>query len=161
MVHGKMSTWRTCTAPPLTLPLYLEKNMKLIKQICISVFLLSLLNGCTLNLSCVLFNNTSGTLFIYQNNHSSTVPPGETVKLKYWAGHILKIKSEKNTWSYHPDRVSIKIARIEGWWLFVEQVLYAQIEPDGTIYALTNQTNAPVNIFPDQPKEFGFPLKPE
>ena len=127
------------------------------------IFICLHLSGCTLPLTCVLYNNTGHDfLFLVLRDHvvieEVEVKNNSLVEINNWETRNYQINIRDSTSKYEPVFFHHEFVDFSGWGPWSKRKLHAQIEPDGRIFVLNIGQVPPVVDFPDQPN--GFPMIP-
>lgn len=121
-------------------------------------------NGCTIQLTCDLYNHTEEDLKVIQINSDGIKVEREFkarswIELEGWQLFNYKIVSQKAVWKYNqlaPDHTFISFKGLGPW---SKRVFRAQLEKDGRIFVLRFDNISPDSVFLKQPE--GFPLAPQ
>jgi hypothetical protein len=122
------------------------------------------LSGCTVPVTCALYNNTSTVINITQidingQERTFSLKAGEILKLGGWPLHNYKILFKDVVWHYDPPVPNNDYVEISGFGPWVKPIVYAQIEKDGRIFLLLKNQKPPIDTMPMQPE--GYPLLPK
>ena len=119
-----------------------------------------ILSSCSMPITFRLFNNIGHTVTVVSGRASpseinvETLRSIETIGLDY----PFSIKSKNGRFTYNGESVELSHVHWKGWGPFGKRVLYVQLEPDGKLWVLSDETEHAVTKFIEQPK--GFPLVP-
>lgn len=125
---------------------------------------LAILAGCTIQLSCELYNNTGATIIVVQAKTEGdvsrfSVAASSSIRLDGWNLFRYEIIHGSATWKYTIPSVSDEYISYSGTGPWKKRIVKAQIESDGGIFVLNADQTAPLSKLPQQPEE--FPLRPE
>jgi hypothetical protein len=136
--------------------------MKRTTVLILSLILVGFLTSCSRDVVCNIYNNTGKNIRVIAYD-TQNIPTEYTIKPGFFEEisfpTALKILNREFQWSYEwtgltlPRSGNYVRARSAG----PLQTRF-QVNADGTIYFLDNQTEAPFSQAPPQPE--GFPLKP-
>jgi len=132
------------------------------------VICFTLLQSCTLSVSCLIYNNSGVDIIVtgfdVERMGESKVfrralKPGKTVRIEKWDWHPISINKGGIVYKYD-DRhgVPYEYTGFVGFGPFTKRQFKAQIEPNMKIYLIPINSSFPASEFPAQPD--GFPLCP-
>ncbi len=128
-----------------------------------AVALLCLVGGCTIQLSCKIYNNSGATIKIVKFRDGAVerridLKDDTSIFLKDWAFWSYYVVREGERWRYVPREPDMSFVISTGFGPWTKRFFKAQIQPDGRIYLLKPNQYFPQDNFVEQP--VGFPLKP-
>lgn len=132
------------------------KRLNLLLLVAISL----ILSSCSMPITFWLFNNTGHTVTVVSASASpseinvDTLKSIETIGLDY----TFSITTNNGRFTYNTEDVALSHVHWKGWGPFAKRMFYVQLEPDGKLWVLSDETEHAVSKFIEQPK--GFPLVP-
>lgn len=126
--------------------------------VCVSI------SGCTIPLTCELYNNTGKDLIVTWSDGNGDeleeqFEAGSIIQLESWQLYDYKIVSSDFFWSYNQISPAHDLIKFSGFGPWSKRLFRAQLEGDGRIFLLQTDQSPPVLNFSEQPDE--FPLMPE
>lgn len=128
--------------------------------LCLAVLMIV---GCTIQLTCDLYNNTGSEITIVQKKSDHTVSnisvaANSSVQLSGWNLLEYEIVRGDDAWKYKPTSVGSMYVSYVGFGPWKKRLFKAQIESNGQIFILNADQRAPLTDIPGQPSD--FPLLP-
>ena len=125
----------------------------------------AMLTSCTLPQYVYIYNNTVNniqvTFVIGDKKEVHSVDPKTMQSYKigmYSPYNVLKVSSNKDTWSYRYEEPNSRFWSYEGVGPLKKIAIKLQVESDGKIYILPRDGDFPLKSGSDQPN--GYPLTP-
>ena len=119
--------------------------------------------GCTLELTCDLYNNTGLVLIVTifpsaEKNKELKVAPRASVRLPKCDLSQYRVMADGKAWKYdsiQPPEEFIKTVGVGPW---SQRIFQGQLEPDGKVFAILPNVQVPTRLLNKQPD--GFPITP-
>jgi len=140
-----------------------DRLTSLLMLLCMSV----VVAGCTVPLTCKLYNNTGMSLEVVQRDKhgqekSLSFARKEWVTLRDWGYFTYQVEHERVVWNYDPPIAtyipSSDYIEASGFGPFFKRTVRAQLNKDGKIYLLKIGQDAQSSAISEQPD--GYPLVP-
>ena len=124
------------------------------------------LAGCSISLSCYIYNNTGNDIVVsrilYGSNVDIDIEAGSSALIKDWSSATINVFGDHVRWSFTPiipiDQTE-RFVDYRGIGPWSTRFIKVQLEKDGRIFILEPSKIAPVVGFPEQPN--GFPMYPK
>ncbi len=101
-----------------------------------------------------VYNNTGVGISVDVGGKVNHISAGASKRIRFTAS-MMVVKSDFGEWHYGRDL--IPYGGDEG--PYIDGTIYVQLNDDGRVYALTEESSRPKITFTDQPE--GFPLVPD
>lgn len=123
--------------------------------------LLTPLSSCTIAADLELYNNTAVPVTVMIGKVTTVIAPSEKTSFSEFDLHgpAVRIAVSEKTFVYKFERLPLSHIAIVGWGPFTKRVMRAQIEQNGTIWAVGVNNEFPVIVHDVQPE--GFPVQPQ
>ena len=115
------------------------------------------MSSCSIPITVSLYNNSSATIFVSIDSDNYTIIKNESKEIIDFTFYNLSITRNGKVYTYEAPEVDSKYIEWVGWGPFTKRVFFAQLEPNGEIWATDRWQPRPARAFKNQPK--GFPLK--
>ena len=127
----------------------------------IAFFLAFLLTSCSVQLNCILHNNTTFEVSIVKQRLSGIkekfhLLPGNSIELSGWTYNDYIITFNNTVWRYDPPAPSLEFVEMSGFGPWIKRLVYAQLEEDGRIFIYKKGERPPNIQETNQPE--GYPL---
>jgi hypothetical protein len=125
------------------------------------VLLLALLSSCTIPAELELYNNTAAPVTVVIGNVTTVIARSERALFSEFDLHgpSVRIAVADKTFAYQFESLPLSHVAFVGWGPFTKRIMRAQIEQNGTIWAVGVSSKLPVIVHEIQPK--GFPVQPQ
>lgn len=117
------------------------------------------LASCTIPAEIELYNNSGEPITVEVGNETLIISHDSTTSFGHDYGIEFVITMNSTIFHYHVDRLALSNVEFVGWGPFTKRVFRAQLQADGSIWAVSPEQEYPVTNFIHQPE--GFPVEPE
>jgi len=125
------------------------------------VLLLTLLSSCTIPAQIELYNNTAERVTVVIGDVTTVIARSEKGLFSEFDLHgpVVRIAVAEKTFVYKFEPLPLSHIAFVGWGPFAKRIMRAQIEQNGTIWAVGTNKEFPIIVHEIQPE--GFPVQPQ
>jgi len=116
------------------------------------------ISSCSIPITVSLYNNSSDKISVSIDSENYTISKGSSEEIIDFAFYNVSITRNGKVYMYRAPEIDYKYVEWVGWGPFTKRVFFAQLEPNGEIWATDRWQPRPARAFKNQPE--GFPLKP-